>query len=115
MKRFRLFTLVCLLAAVSGCSNNCVCNPAPAELSVDPEPLTLAEVEALSLQQVKKNSNVPQVPMGVSHEAWNDLRSTLKPQDRFYRASSASEHVAFGGYLVMRGECMVTFWKQWVT
>jgi hypothetical protein len=118
MKRFVGCWL--LMSAVTACStvpstDNCVCNPAPKDAKLESEALTLAQVEAESLQQVKINPKVPQVPMGAAHEAWEELRATFKPHDRFYRASFTNRNVAYGGYLIMRGPCLVTFWQTWIT
>jgi len=121
MKRI-IGTFVLASSILAACSmvpktpDNCVCNPAPKHLKIEGEGLTLAQVEAESMEKVKFNPNVPQVPMGAAHKDWEELKATFKPQDRFYRATfSDGKGFAYGGYLIMRGPCMVTFWQEWIS
>jgi hypothetical protein len=64
---FELLSLLFACTVTTHATDNYVCNPAPKKYTVEKEGLTLEQVDAKSLEDLKANLNGPQVPMGAVH------------------------------------------------
>jgi len=67
---------------------------------------TIEEVENESLERIAGNPNVPQLPFGLANNEWVELRNKLLKTDQLYRVSSGS---GWGGYVAMRGNCVIGY------
>jgi hypothetical protein len=69
-------------------------------------PLTIAQVEQESLQQIRLAPDVPQVPFGYDNDKWNELKSQYKDGDEFYFFGLDPRPPYFygtSGYVLIRG------------
>jgi hypothetical protein len=69
-------------------------------------PLTIAQVEQESLEEIRKYPDVPQVPFGYENDKWDKLKSQYKDGDEFYFFSSNERSYVFphgtAGYVLIR-------------
>ena len=80
--------------------------------------MTIEEVEKESLEGVRTNPNVPQLPFGLKNEEWMKLRQKLQPTDQLFKFIYSSQEdggYAYGGYVAMRGACVVWLMQTWIT
>ena len=76
---------------------------------IGPE-LTIPQLEQIGLALAAKNPAVPQVPFAASHGRWERLKAKRQPGDIFRAFDgprwSDGAPIA-GGYILLRGQCVV--------
>jgi len=73
-------------------------------------PLTIAQIEQESLQQIRLAPDAPQVPFGYENDRWNQLKTQYKDGDEFYFFSLYPRPPSFygtSGYVLIRGNQVV--------
>jgi hypothetical protein len=65
--------------------------------------LTVDEVEAQSLKEIRESPRSPQIPFGYNNAKWLALKSSLKPGDTLH----VFQGLGVEGFLAMRGPCVV--------
>ena len=70
-------------------------------------PLTIAQVEQESLEEIRKYPDVPQVPFGYENDKWKKLKSQYRDGDEFYFFAANVQSWVFphgmAGYVLIRG------------
>jgi hypothetical protein len=82
------------------------------------EPLSVAEVEAASIVELRSSPAQSTVPFGPLAAEWEKLRSQMKPGDVFYkyRGPGGRRGAYAWGYALVRGECIVgTIVTEYIT
>ena len=72
--------------------------------------LTVAQVEAKSINEMKASRGVPQVPFGHINGEWVALKALIRPGDTLHEFKTDLE----GGYLLVRDGCRVAQITSWI-
>ncbi len=72
--------------------------------------LTIPQLEEIGTTLAQKNPSVPQVPFAMGNKSWERLKAKYKPGDLF-RAFDGPRWTdgapIAGGYILLRGQCVV--------
>ena len=74
------------------------------------EPLTVAEVESSSLEEMKATPTAPQVPFGYQNDKWESLKVKMLAGDKLYKYTATEQ----GGYVLIRNGCIVVRLMEWI-
>ena len=109
---------VCVLLCSANVAADTECSLLPVEVKIVGGALSVEQVEQASLIRVGKNPNVPQVTFGRGHDKWLEFVAMLRPEDQLFEFIYSTEDegsYSYGGYVAMRGECMVGKYRTWIT
>lgn len=80
--------------------------------------LNLAQVETLGRKFAAENSAAPQIPFAYGHQDWLNLKALYRAGDVFRQYDgprwSDGSPIA-GGYILLRGKCVVGLLGTWRT
>ncbi len=87
------------------------CAPLPDNYKTIGRGLSIAQVEAASIAEMKASiGDPPEVPFGFSHSEWLALKARSRPGDTVHEF----ETDVTGGHLVLRGRCYVGQITTWI-
>ena len=86
------------------------CDRPPEYMKFHGEPLSVAEAEAKSLEEMKKTPKAPQVPFGYQNAKWEALKSKMRPGDKLFQYSAGGH----GGHVLVRNGCIVFLLTEWM-
>jgi hypothetical protein len=116
VKRSRptLSILLGLLLA-SGCTageihREAACERPPPGMKFLGAPLSVAEAEAKSLEEMKQAPHAPQVPFGYQNGKWESLKAKMLAGDALYKFTSGDH----GGVVLIRNGCVVVLLIEWM-
>lgn len=94
------------------------CDELPKEAKLASSAMTIEDVEKESLEGAKKNPDIPQLPFGFLNKQWVKFRAKLQPGDQLFKFIYSSQEAggyAYGGYVALRGSCVVGRIQTWIT
>lgn len=116
----RYISAICALL-VSGCAiahDSVACEaPGPTTKIFGPE-LSVQDVEKIGMEMAAENPAVPQVAFAYGHERWEKLKSRYEAGDKFrqFEGSGDSDGKPIaGGYIMLRGGCVVGQIATWLS
>ena len=86
------------------------CLPLPSHFKLFGPALSVSQVERASLEQVSRSPSAPQVPFGYNNSGWLELKTRMLPGDTIHRYETGVS----GGYVILRGTCVVGQTVPWV-
>ena len=72
--------------------------------------MSVEQLEARSLQEMKEHPDVPQVPFGYENAAWLELKEKMRPGDTLHDF----ETDVTGGVILVRGDCAIDQLTGWI-
>ena len=115
----RIISAICAIL-ISGCATahdpvSCKA-PDPTTKIFGPE-LSAQDVEKIGIEMAAKNPEVPQVAFAYGNRNWEQLKSQYEPGDKFrqFEGPSYSDgRPIAGGYILLRGGCVVGQIATWL-